>query len=191
MKFPDNVLIYTNDNCVGCNKCISACPHAGASVAVKMPDSEKSKIVVNPDFCVACGACFEACEHDAREYSDDTLEFFNDLKKGEKITLLIAPAFKANYPDEYAQVLGGLKELGVNRIINVAFGADISTWGYINYIQKYGFTGGISQPCPAVVNYIEKYQPELIPQLFRFKVRLCVLQSTQKLSLKLQTSLHS
>lgn len=31
--------------------------------------------------------------------------------------------------------------------------------------MKYNFAGGISQPCPAVVNYIEHYQPELIQKL--------------------------
>lgn len=91
---------------------------------------------------------------------------FEDLKRGERISLLIAPAFKANYPSEYESVLGGLKSLGVNRMINVSFGADITTWGYLNYISKYQFTGGISQPCPAIVGYIERYIPDLLPRLF-------------------------
>ena len=56
---------------------------------------------------------------------------------------MIAPAFKANYPSEYGAVLGGLKKLGVNRMMSVSFGADITTWGYLNYIDKYGFTGAI------------------------------------------------
>ena len=53
----------------------------------------------------------------------------------------------------------------MNRIISISFGADITTWGYIKYITEHHFTGGISQPCPAVVGYIEKYIPELIPRL--------------------------
>ena len=126
----------------------------------------RNRIDVDGSKCVACGACFDVCEHSAREFIDDTEEFFNALKKGERISLLLAPAFKANYPGEYEKVLGGLKGLGVNRIISVSFGADITTWGYLNYIQKHNFTGGISQPCPAVVGYIERYIPELIPKLF-------------------------
>lgn len=77
----------------------------------------------------------------------------------------MAPAFLANYPREYATVLGGLKKLGVNRIISISFGADITTWGYVKYITEHNFKGAISQPCPAVVGYIEKYIPELIPSL--------------------------
>lgn len=157
-------LVYTNEKCIGCNKCISVCPVITANRAVK-GDRGEPRIEVDGDKCIACGACFDACEHGAREFIDDTEDFFAALKRGEKISVLWAPAFAANYPNEYKQILGGLKKLGVNRIISVSFGADITTWGYIKYITEHNFTGGISQPCPAVVNYIEHYIPELIPKL--------------------------
>ncbi len=158
-----DALVYTNENCVGCNKCISACPVLTANYAVQ--EDGRNKIIVDGKACVACGACFDACAHGARSYREDTERFFEDLKKGEKISLLLAPTFLANYPGQYEAVLGGLKQLGVNRIISVSFGADITTWGYIKYITEHDFTGGISQPCPAIVGYIEKYIPELIPSL--------------------------
>lgn len=157
-------LVFTNENCVGCNKCISACSCLGANLQVE--EDGKSRIEVDGDRCIACGACFDVCKHNAREFNDDTERFFEDLARGEHISILVAPAFKANYPDEYERVLGGLKKAGVNRIISISFGADITTWGYINYITKNNFLGGISQPCPAVVGYIERYIPELIPKLF-------------------------
>lgn len=157
-------LIFTNDKCIGCNKCIKVCSAAGACISTV--EEDRSRIVVDGTRCIVCGRCIDVCEHGAREYWDDTERFFCDLKNGENISLLIAPAFKANYPEEYEKVLGGLKELGVNRMINVAFGADITTWGYLNYIEKYQFTGGISEPCPVVVAYIERYLPELLPKLF-------------------------
>lgn len=156
-------LVFTNKKCIGCNKCISACPVITANRAEE--EGGKQIIQVDGDKCIACGACFDACEHGAREFRDDTEAFFADLKKGVKISLLLAPAFAANYLGEYKQILGGLKKMGVNRIISVSFGADITTWGYVKYISEHHFTGGISQPCPAVVNYIEHYIPELIPSL--------------------------
>lgn len=156
-------LVFTNENCIGCNRCISACPVLTANQVIE--EGGHTKIAVNGEQCIVCGSCFDVCEHDARAYTDDTDQFFEDLQKGEKISILLAPAFLANYPNEYKSVLGGLKKLGVNRIISVSFGADITTWAYINYITANHFTGGISQPCPAVVNYIEHYVPELIPKL--------------------------
>ncbi len=157
-------LVFTNDKCIGCNKCISVCSCIGACVSEK--ENGQNRINVDGSKCVACGACFDVCEHGARQYRDDTERFFTDLARGEHISVLIAPAFKANYPKEYESVLGGLKQLGVNRFISVSFGADICTWGYLNYIQKNNFLGGISQPCPAVVRYIERNIPELLPKLF-------------------------
>lgn len=156
-------IIFTNDKCVGCNKCISACPALLANRAETEGDA--GKIVVDTDACVQCGSCFDSCGHGAREFADDTEDFFSDLDKGKKISVIIAPAFLANYPKEYGKVLGYLKKRGVNHIYSVSFGADITTWGYLRYITEHNFIGGISQPCPAVVSYIEKYIPELIPKL--------------------------
>ena len=158
-------LVFTNENCIGCNKCIRECSCEGACIATTSDDG-RSRIDVDGDKCIACGACFDVCEHNAREFRDDTERFFDDLAKGQKISILLAPAFKANYPREYEEILGILKDKGVNRIVSISFGADITTWAYINYIQKNNYLGGISQPCPAVVGYIEKYIPELLPKLF-------------------------
>ena len=68
-------LIYTNDNCIGCNKCIAACPVITANRAID--NGDKQMIIVDGDRCIACGACFDACEHHAREYRDDTELFLS------------------------------------------------------------------------------------------------------------------
>ena len=152
-------MVFTNEKCVGCNKCIRSCPVLTANVA------EEGKININEEMCVQCGACFDNCMHDARDFDDDTNKFLSDLKSGKKFSVIVAPAFVANYPKEYKKIYGYLKSLGVVNIYSVSFGADITTWAYISYLKDTGKTGLISQPCPAIVNYIEKYQPELIPML--------------------------
>ena len=153
-------LIYTNDLCTGCNKCVRSCPVLTANIA-----TQEGYVTVDPDKCIVCGQCFDVCPHEARDYYDDTDRFFEDLASGKKISVILAPAFLANYPKEYQRVLGYLKSKGVSHICSVSFGADITTWGYLKYITEHKFFGGISQPCPAVVTYVEKYIPELIPRL--------------------------
>jgi len=115
--------------------------------------------------CIQCGACFDNCHHGARNFEDDTEKFLADLREGKKLSVIVAPAFIANYPNEYKKIYGYLKSLGVAHIYSVSFGADITTWAYISYLKETGKQGLISQPCPAIINYIEKYQPELIPML--------------------------
>ena len=44
----------------------------------------KNKVRINSDSCIHCGKCIEVCEHDARDYIDDTEEFFR-FKKGKNI----------------------------------------------------------------------------------------------------------
>ncbi len=157
-------LVESNTNCIGCNKCIRNCASTHGLKAYK-DEKGKSKIKVDTNKCISCGTCYTICEHDAIDYNDDTDLFFKALKSGKKISLLIAPSFFANYSDNFGEILGGLKELGANKIINVGFGADISTWGYINHIKNNKMTGAISQPCPTVVSYIENYEPSLIPNI--------------------------
>lgn len=157
-------LIYTNDDCIGCNKCISGCPIISANVVVKKSDGTTA-IQVDGTHCIHCGHCLEVCEHNARQYRDDTQDFFDDLAKGNSISLLVAPAFIINYPTEYKHVLGYLKHLGIKHIYSVSFGADITTWAYLKYITENNVEGSISQPCPAIVNYIEHYQPDLLDKL--------------------------
>ena len=70
-------IIFTNDNCVGCNRCIASCPILGACVAVTK--NGKNRVEVNSEKCISCGYCLNVCKHNAREYLDDTEEFFQDL----------------------------------------------------------------------------------------------------------------
>lgn len=152
-------MVFTNEKCVGCNKCIRSCPVLKANVA------GEGKIDVDATMCIQCGACFDNCNHKARDYEDDTEKFLADLRNGKKMSVIVAPAFIANYPGVYKKVYGYLKSLGVAHIYSVSFGADITTWAYITFLKETGEQGLISQPCPAIVNYIEKYQPDLISKL--------------------------
>ena len=104
-------LIYTNDLCTGCNKCVRGCPVLTANIA-----TQEGYVTVDPDKCIVCGECFDVCPHEARDYYDDTDRFFEDLASGKKISVILAPAFLANYPKEYQRVLGYLKSKGVSHI---------------------------------------------------------------------------
>lgn len=166
-------LVYTKDNCIGCNRCISGCPVLGANVSVR--ENGKNKIFVDNEKCLHCGRCLFTCHHNAREYRDDTKSFLEDLRAGEQISLLVAPSFFIIYEKKANEILGYLKKLGVNLIYDVSYGADISTWAYLTYLEEHPMEGAIAPPCSAVVNYIEKYSEELINKIIPVQTPLLCL----------------
>ena len=156
------VITLDEEKCAGCNKCIAKCPVTGANVAF-IKDGE-NKVRTNPDLCILCGNCIDVCDHQARDYVDDTEKFFADLAKGERISIVAAPAVRFNFSN-YKKVFGYLKSKGVNLIYDVSFGADITTWAYLKAIKEKNIASVIAQPCPAIVSFIEKHRPELIKAL--------------------------
>ncbi|RMC96395.1 4Fe-4S dicluster domain-containing protein [Clostridium autoethanogenum] len=157
-----NLIRTIEEKCQGCNKCIRVCPIFEANIAYNVDGHVKVKI--NQEKCIGCGKCIDVCEHNAREYKDDTKEFFNDLAKNRKISLIVAPSVRVNF-NKYKKLLGFFKSKGVNVIYDVSFGADITTWAYLKVIKENNLKGSIAQPCPVIVNYIEKYKPQLISKL--------------------------
>lgn len=155
-------LYLDEEKCVGCNQCIGNCPIPGANIAYLLEGDNRVKIDANR--CIHCGECIRVCEHDARRFTDDTERFFEDLKNGEPISILAAPAIIVNIL-EYKKLFGYLRSIGVNFIYDVSFGADITVWAYLKVIKDEKIQSMIAQPCPSIVTFIEKYQPKLIDKL--------------------------
>ncbi len=156
-------LIYTSENCIGCNKCLKGCPVMGSNIAVSGKDG--SRIIVDGTKCVHCGKCLKTCEHNARHFRDDLPLLLDALSHGESIDLLVAPSFFLIYETKAPQYIGFLKSLGFENVYDVSNGANLTTWAYVKYYQESGRTGLISSTCPVIVDYIEKYKPELIDYL--------------------------
>jgi len=157
-----SVITTDESKCMGCNKCILYCPVANANVS-SLKDGI-SKTHVDKNKCIMCGRCLEVCGHNARDYQDDTDIFFKDLMAGKKMNIIAAPALKTNFPG-YKKLAGYLCSAGRAEIYDVSLGADITTWAYLKALKAKGLDSIISQPCAAVVNYIQKYKQELIPKL--------------------------
>lgn len=171
-------LIKTNNNCKNCHRCISVCD---ILVANKMQDN---KIVVDSEKCITCGKCITDCKHSAREYVDDTEEFLTNLGK-KKYIVLVAPSYHIVGEDKY---LGYLQSKGV-KVLEVGYGADISTYFYVKHLKEdrsLRKKGLISQPCPVVVDYIEKYQPRLISRLAPIQSPMMCMAIYVKKYLKLE-----
>ncbi len=156
-RLPEVVMV-DKDKCVNCHACIAACP-------VKYCNDGSTDVVsINSDMCIACGCCIKACSHEARYYIDDSEQFFRDLGQIPMVAV-VAPAIAANFPNQYLRINGWMKSAGIEACFDVSFGAELTIKSYLEHIKTNKPKAVIAQPCPAIVNYIEIYQPELLDHL--------------------------
>ena len=153
------VVTVDEEKCVNCHACIAACP-------VKYCiDLSGDSVRINHDLCIGCGSCIDACTHDARDIKDDFDAFMAALDSGERMVAIVAPAVASHFPSNYLKLNGYFASLGVGSFFDVSFGAELTVKTYLDYIQSASPSMVIAQPCPAIVSYIEIYQPELLDAL--------------------------
>ena len=158
----NEILIVKPEKCVGCNACVRSCPAPEANTTRQLDDG-RFITSINNDKCIACGECVKVCNHGARDFIDDTEECMARVIR-EKIVILASPAIKTILPTKWKGVLDWFRKQGCT-IYDVSLGADICTWAHIRTMEQGKLGNIISQPCPAVVNYIEIYQPKLLKNL--------------------------
>lgn len=156
-----NNIFFTidKDKCVNCHQCIAVCSTKFANNGIN------EVIEVVNELCIGCGECIKACSHDARIPIDDFDSAMSALQQKEKVIAIIAPAVASNFPNQYLNLNGWLKSIGIEAIFDVSFGAELTVKSYLEHIQKNKPKLVIAQPCPAIVRYIQIYKPELIPYL--------------------------
>lgn len=159
-----SIINVEKEKCVGCNACVRACPVEDANIA-KMDEDGTVRILIDDDKCIRCGECIRACSHKARTFEDDLENFLEDLKRGEEIAVIAAPAIKIAFDGNWRHALQWLRNQGVKKIYDVAYGADICTWAHLRYMKAHPGAKLISQPCAAVVNYVLRHKPELLKNL--------------------------
>jgi signal transduction histidine kinase/iron only hydrogenase large subunit-like protein len=160
-SFNEYNLVYTlKDRCRVCYTCVRECPVK----AIKIVNGQAEII---PERCIACGNCTRVCSQGAKAYFDSTSRIIEMFDSGEDIYALLAPSFVAEFTEfsDYRKLIGMLRKLGFAKVFEVAFGADLVAAEYRKLVQKQGVKGVISSDCPAIVSFIEKYQPELIGNL--------------------------
>ena len=149
-------IVYTvTANCQDCYRCLRACP-------VKAIRVSGGQARIEDNLCIQCGTCVHECPQRAKKIRSDLEGVKKLLESGRAVAASVAPSFAAAFGDGAAGRLPAmLRGLGFRHVAETAEGA--------KYITEKSFgrgvPGNVCTACPAVVNYIEKYRPDLLEHL--------------------------
>lgn len=143
-------------NCRRCYSCVRECP----AKAIKIVDGQASVV---KERCIACGNCTVVCSQGAKAYHSSTDEVAELLASGRPVVAMVAPAFPADdCGHDAGRLVGALRALGFAKVVEVAYGADLVNRAYRAYIGQHPEGTRLATACPAVVEYVRKYAPELV-----------------------------
>ena len=143
-------------NCRNCYKCIRECPvHAIAY--------RGGRAVIVEEDCLHCGRCAVVCPQDAKEIEPAIDQVSRLLEGPEPVYASLAPSFHAAFPGATLPMLGrALKLLGFAGVEETAIGATAVSQAFAALPEDHTW---ITTCCPAAVNLVEKYYPDLVPLL--------------------------
>lgn len=148
-------IIYTNKAyCRDCNRCVRVCPVK----AVRMHSGQASVV---DDRCIACGTCVRECPQHAKMFRKD-LDIAKQLVKSDRKTVCsLAPSFAGFFSAwQRKRIPSVLRRLGFSFVGETAVGAFYVAKATADYAKKHPKEPTICTACPAVVEYVQKYQPK-------------------------------
>ncbi|HPH39454.1 MAG TPA: [Fe-Fe] hydrogenase large subunit C-terminal domain-containing protein [Candidatus Fermentibacter daniensis] len=153
-------LVTTNqDRCKACCTCVRECP----AKAIRI---HRGKAEVLPERCVGCGNCVKTCNMKALLVRSSAELFDAVLSSGVESSAVIDPAFPAEFTGmDYRVFVGMVKSLGFTYVNEGAFGADLVAERYRKLLEANPDGRYIGTNCPALINYVEMYHPDLTGRL--------------------------
>jgi iron only hydrogenase large subunit-like protein len=159
----ENQLYNIDQNkCVSCYACIRVCPVKAIAVG---QNNEHLQIV--KERCIGCGLCEEGCPVEAISYSKSIEECYSLIGSGGLVAALCEPSISAEFPDitDYRKFSQMLRAVGFTNVYEVSFGVDLVAKEYDNLLKEFNGKYFITSLCPSMVSLVEKYYPELVPNL--------------------------
>ena len=160
MKPTDLSLVSTiRERCRVCYTCVRECP----AKAIRIAGGQAEVI---PSRCIGCGSCVLVCSQGAKHVLSSVEEVYGLLQSGARVAACVAPSFPAEIGDrDVRQMVGSLRKMGFSLVCEVAFGADLVARAYRDLLAQRPNDSFIATACPAIVNFVERYHPELVPRL--------------------------
>ncbi len=156
------IFLINEQKCRNTYSCVRVCPVNAIEVRAQ---KEHPTIIENR--CIGCGLCFIECSPRAIEFRDSKEEVRRLLSSERKTVALVAPSIAPEFVDitDYRKFVGMLRALGFDYVHEDSFGVDLIAAEYASLFNKAEGKYYITANCPSIVKLIEKYHPELVPNL--------------------------
>lgn len=162
--------------CVNCGLCMKECPyHAIIYMPVPCEEAcpvgaiskdEFGKEKIDFDKCTFCGKCLRECPFGAIMERSQIIDILKQLTSSKKTVAMIAPAIVGQFSASLGKIIGALKQLGFDEVVEVAYGADLTaqaeTVEWQERMEK-GEPFMTTSCCPAYTETVRKHIPELKP----------------------------
>lgn len=156
---PQQIVFTLTARCRDCYRCLRSCP-------VKAIRMDKGQAYVDAKRCIACGTCIRECPQGAKTFRNDIEIAQKFIEGGEFVAASIAPSFAAVFNRwERRRLPSALRALGFRYVGQTSQGAYQVSSHTRKLIEQDSSKTYIATACPALVNYIEKYDHELTDNL--------------------------
>lgn len=177
IRFENGRADITPSKCVNCGLCQKNCPfHAIVYMPVPCEEScpvgaiskdEHGVEHIDDKKCIYCGRCTTACPFGAILEKTHLIDIYKEMKANErKVVAIVAPAIAGQFRAPLPQILGAIKALGFDEVLEVAEGADVTTEREAEeFVEKMaeGQAFMTTSCCPSYMAMVGKHLPEIKP----------------------------
>ncbi len=156
---PAQIVFTDKARCRDCYRCVRACP-------VKAIGVKDGQAFVDEQRCVACGTCIRECPQGAKAFRNDLERIRHLVQAGGPVAASIAPSFAVVCADwQWKRLPSALRKLGFTFVAETAVGAYHVARKTAELVAREPQRSHVCTACPAVVSYVEKYEPDLLDTL--------------------------
>ena len=196
---PDNPAIrYHHNRCRtrNCSRCIKGCRDEMTVFGQIVPQSE--------DTCIHCGQCTLFCPREAITEQYHYRDVARAIADSNKIVVAsIAPAVRVSLGEMYGfaygtnvegKIVGALKKLGVDNVLDVTFSADLTVMEEASELlvrlEQNGRLPMFTSCCPAWVRFVKLFYPKFLPNLSTAKSPIMMQGALVKTYFAQQTGIN-